>query len=145
MCYSTRVIPFRWSPQAGVPIYQQVVYAAKRALISGQIMPGDRFPSVRALSQSLKINPNTAHKVINQLVSEGLLEVYPGVGTLAAKLPGSSARERSQLLRDELEGLVVDAIKLKLELDDVLQAVTEHWERLSSRSRAQELSGQRKG
>jgi DNA-binding transcriptional regulator YhcF (GntR family) len=33
------------------------------------------FPSVRELSTVLKINPNTAHKVVTQMVAEGLLEV----------------------------------------------------------------------
>ena len=117
MCYSTQVIAFRLTFQPGVPLYQQVVYAAKKALISGQIRPGDRFPSVRALSQELKINPNTAHKVVSQLISEGLLEVHPGLGTIAAKLPASSAKERSQLLRGELEALVVEAMKLQMNLE----------------------------
>ena len=132
MCYSTQVIVFRLTFQPGVPLYQQVVYAAKKALISGQIRPGDRFPSVRALSQELKINPNTAHKVVTQLIAEGLLEVHPGLGTVAARLPSSSAKERSQLLRGELESLVVEAMKLQMNLEDVQDALRDHWQRLSS-------------
>ena len=46
----------------------------------------------RTLSQELKINPNTAHKVVSQLISEGMLEVHPGLGTVAAELPASSAK-----------------------------------------------------
>ena len=61
ICYSTPVIPFRLSFQPGVALYEQVVYAARKAVISGQMRPGDAFPSVRALSAALKINPNTAH------------------------------------------------------------------------------------
>ncbi len=125
------MIAFRVAFQPGVPIYLQVVYSAKKALISGQIRPGDRFPSVRALSRELKINPNTAHKVISQLVAEGLLEVHPGLGTVAANLPASTAKERSQLLRGELEALVVDAMKLQLNFDDLKDALSDHWERLT--------------
>jgi hypothetical protein len=51
------VIPFSVSFEAGVAIYEQVVYAAKKAIISGQLRPGDPFPSVRSLSKALKINP----------------------------------------------------------------------------------------
>jgi GntR family transcriptional regulator len=124
------VIPFRVSFEPGLSLYEQVVYAAKKALISGQIQPGEKFPSVRALSEALKINPNTAHKVVNQLVAEGLLDVYPGVGTVAAHLPASTARERSQLLKRELEQLVVEAMKLRMNLDDVVAALEDHWRRL---------------
>ena len=72
------MIPFHLSFQPGVALYEQVVYAARKAVISGQMRPGDPFPSVRALSSALKINPNTAHKVITHLVNEGLLEVSSG-------------------------------------------------------------------
>ena len=92
--------------------------------------PGDPFPSVRTLSKDLKINPNTAHKVIAQLVSEGLLEVRPGIGTVVAELPEARASERINLVGDEIEQLVVEAKKLGMELDDVLGAVSDHWERL---------------
>ncbi len=128
--YSTHVIPFRVSFEPGVSLFEQVVYAAKKALISGQIQAGEKFPSVRALSHALKINPNTAHKAVNQLVAEGLLAVYPGVGTVAARRPPSTARERAQLLSRELEQLVVEAMKLHMELDDVVRALEDHWRRL---------------
>jgi DNA-binding transcriptional regulator YhcF (GntR family) len=34
-----------------------VIYAARKAVMSGQMRPGDPFPSVRALGTALKINP----------------------------------------------------------------------------------------
>ena len=89
MCYSTRVIPFRLTFEPGISLYEQVVYAAKKAVVSGQMRPGDPFPSVRALSKALKINPNTAHKVITHLVAEGLIEVRSGVGTVVSELAAS--------------------------------------------------------
>jgi len=126
------VIPFRLSFEPGVSLYEQVVYAAKKAMISGQMRPGDPFPSVRALSKSLKINPNTAHKVVAQLVSEGLIEVRPGLGTVVAELPASTAAERGALLKKEVEQLVVEAKKLGLDLDEVTGAIARHWYRLES-------------
>jgi|ERR1700757_4664024 len=60
------MIPFRVDLRPGVSIYEQIVYAAKKAIISGQIRSGDPFPSVRVLSKELKINPNTAHKVVTR-------------------------------------------------------------------------------
>lgn len=125
------MISFRLAFKPGISLYEQVVYAAKRAIISGGMRPGDPFPSVRALSKELKINPNTAHKVIGQLVAEGMLEVRVGLGTVVAEMGSSSAAERSRLLKGELEELVVEAKKLGMELDDVVQALTQHWRRLN--------------
>lgn len=129
-CHSTHVIPFRLDFRPGISLYEQVVYAAKRAIISGQLRPGDPFPSVRLLSKELKINPNTAHKVVTHLIAEGLLEALPGIGTVVARPPAATEAARDRLLETELEQLVVEAKKLGMELDDVLAAVAAHWERL---------------
>ena len=127
------MIQFRLSFEPGVSLYEQVVYAAKKAMVSGQMRPGDPFPSVRTLSKSLKINPNTAHKVVMTLVAEGLLEVRSGIGTVVAEPASSTAAERGNLLKKELEQLVVEAKKLGLDLDDVTAAITQHWKRLDGK------------
>lgn len=124
------MIPFRVHFRPGVPLYEQVVYAAKKAVISGQLRPGDPFPSVRTLSKELKINPNTAHKVIMHLVAAGLIETRPGIGTVVAVLPESSPKERTQLLGNEIEQLVVEAKKLGIGLDDMIDSISTHWQRL---------------
>ena len=133
MCYSTRVIAFRLSFQPGVPLYQQVVYAAKKALISGQIRPGDRFPSVRALSQELKINPNTAHKVVAALVAEGVLVTTPAVGSIVAAREAGGRQEKAELLGTELERVVVEAKKLGLTLAEVQAGLGAHWKKLGGK------------
>ena len=127
------MIPFRLTAKPGVPIYEQAVYAATRAIVAGQMRVGDPFPSVRTLSRELKINPNTAHKVIAQLLSDGLLESRPGIGTVVAKLPGSSSTERTELLNGQIEQLVVEAKRLSIDLDQVTAALEKHWKRLTAR------------
>jgi GntR family transcriptional regulator len=130
------MIPFRLTAQPGVPIYEQAVYAATRAIVTGQMRVGDSFPSVRVLSRELKINPNTAHKVIAQLLSDGLLESRPGIGTVVAKRPGSSTSEKAALLNRRIEELVVEAKRLSIDRDEVMAAIEKHWRRLSSSEEA---------
>jgi len=124
------VIPFRVQFRPGVSLYEQIVYAAKKAVISGQMRSGDAFPSVRTLSRELKINPNTAHKVVTQLISAGLLETRPGIGTVVAALPQSTAAERTELLGTDIEQLVVEARKLGVTVDDIIESISTHWKRL---------------
>jgi GntR family transcriptional regulator len=125
------MVPFRVTFRAGISIFEQVVYAATKAMISGQLRPGDPFPSVRALSKELKINPNTAHKIVAHLVHEGLLETRPGIGTVVAVLPDSTRKERTALLGHEIEELVVEAKRLGIELAGMLASITAHWKHLS--------------
>jgi GntR family transcriptional regulator len=128
---STVVIPFRVHFRAGLSLFEQVVYASKKAMVAGQLRPGDAYPSVRALSRELKINPNTAAKIVAYLVNEGLLETRPGIGTVVAELPDSSRKERTQLLGQEIEEMVVEAKRMGIGLDEMLDAIAEHWKRLT--------------
>ncbi|HUS06551.1 MAG TPA: GntR family transcriptional regulator [Bryobacteraceae bacterium] len=124
------MIPFRLTFIPGIPVHEQVAFAAKKAMISGQLRPRDAFPSVRVLSQAMKIHANTAQKVVAQLTAEGLLEVRPGIGTVVVRPPPSTRVERSRLLGRELEQLTVEAKRLHLTLADLHAAIDEHWRRL---------------
>jgi len=126
------VIPFRVEFRPGISLYEQIVYAATKAIISRQLRPGDVFPSVRQLSKELKINPNTAHKVITHLIAAGLVETRPGIGSVVAALPESTKSERMQLLGNEIEQLVVEAKKLGIGLEEILASFSAHWKRLDS-------------
>ena len=90
----------------------------------------NRGEAADAFNKALKINPNTAHKVVAQLISTGLLETRPGIGTVVATLPQSTATERTELLGTEIEQLVVEARKLGIGLDDMIESISRHWERL---------------
>ena len=115
------------SLRPGQTIFDQVVFAAKKAFISGEFEPGQAFPSVRALAADLKIHPNTAHKVVQHLIHERYLAVRPGIGTVVAELPPARAGDRKRLLNDEIEHLVVEARRVGLELFEVLDAVEAQW------------------
>ncbi len=124
------MLPFAVTFQPGLSLYEQVIYAVKKAIVSGQILPGQGFPSVRTLSVELKINPNTAHKIVTHLLEERLLEVRPGIGTVVAQAPDSSAKEKARLVNQETEHLVVEAMRLGLGLAELTSTIIAHWQRL---------------
>jgi GntR family transcriptional regulator len=128
------MLPFSVSLRSGLPIYEQVIYAVTRAIVSGELPAGETFPSVRALSQELKINPNTAHKIVAGLIDRGLLVVRPGIGTVTAGGRPVTASARRMVLEHETERLVVEARRADLSLQDVLTAIRAHWTRTASRA-----------
>jgi GntR family transcriptional regulator len=126
-------LPFSIALKPGEPVAEQVVYAVTRAVVSGQLQPGDAFPSVRTLSQELKINPNTAHRIVAALTDEGLLTVRPGIGTVVSddlRVPA----ERRAGLADEVERLVVEAKRAGLSLAQALALIRDGWARTSKRA-----------
>ena len=121
------MLPFSVTIRPGRALHDQVVFAVTKAVITGQLQPGDRFPSVRTLSQELKINPNTAQKVVTTLVERGLLEARPGIGTTVAAWRPASGAGRRAALADQIDRLVVDAKRLGLDVSDLVDAIRREW------------------
>jgi GntR family transcriptional regulator len=67
---------------------------------------------------------------VTHLISAGLLETRPGIGTVVATAPQSTAAERTALLRTDIEQLVVEARKLGIEFDEMIESISTHWKRL---------------
>ena len=130
------MLPFAVTLTSGESPFRQIVYAATKAVVSGELPEGSPFPSVRELSQALKINPNTAHKVVAELTRTGMLDVMPGLGTVVALRRKASAAERRDLLSREVEQLVVEAMRLGMTEMDVLNGVSARWAELSVPSSA---------
>jgi GntR family transcriptional regulator len=121
------VLPFTVSIRPGRPLHDQLVFAVTKAVIIGQLRPGDEFPSVRTLSRELGINPNTAMKALATLVERGLLDARPGIGTFVAARRPPVGRRRGRALAHDIERLVVDAKRLGIGLSDVLDAIRKEW------------------
>ncbi|CAN5798152.1 GntR family transcriptional regulator [soil metagenome] len=124
------MLPFTVSLHSGESILDQVVYAVTRAVVTGQLRCGDAFPSVRTLSQELKINPNTAHKIVAALIEDGLLVARPGIGTvITAAAPVGAAP-----LDADVERVVIDARRAGMTLQQVIALVRDFWMRTSRRT-----------
>jgi GntR family transcriptional regulator len=131
------VTPFPITIRPGVAISDQIVYAAKRAILFGQMRPGDAFPSVRALSKELRINPNTSHKAVTELINAGLLAMHPGIGTVVATPPDVTPQERARLLVRQIEELVVEARRLGVNQRELLLLIAKQYETLTPNPRGQ--------
>ncbi len=99
--------------------------------------PGDFFPSVRTLSKELRINPNTAHRAVTELVDAGLLAMHPGIGTVVAQPPNVGQRERTKMLGRQIEELVVEACRLGVDQDELLRSIHKEYELMKPGLRAQ--------
>jgi GntR family transcriptional regulator len=121
------MIAFSVTFKSGIPIYEQVIYAVKKAIVSGRLREGDPFPSVREISKELRINPNTAQKIVARLVQENLIEIKSGVGSAVSKLGNATQEQRHAILNTEVEKLVVEARRLSIKKGELLEAIGNHW------------------
>ena len=124
------MVPFKIKFNPGQSIFDQVCFAAIKSILAGELKAGEAFPSVRTLALDLKIHPNTAHKVVQHLIQERWLMAQPGVGTVVAAPPKARAwrpPKPKRLLEDEVEKLVVEAMRVGASLHEVQQAVEDTW------------------
>jgi GntR family transcriptional regulator len=129
-CHIIHVTLFALNLKSGESIFDQLLFAIKRSFISGELRPGQAFPSVRTLAVEFKIHPNTAHKVIQHLIQERWLEVRPGIGTIVAEIPEPRPGDRKRLLQREVEQLVVEAKRMDIDIREVVRAIEERWAKL---------------
>lgn len=125
------MLPFSVQFESGQPVYEQVIYAVEKALVQGQLQPGDAFPSQRTLAKELKMNPNTAQKIIARLKADGVLVVEPGRGTFISQNYKPSDDAAQQLLTRDLEELVVKAKRLQIRKRDLDAALSAKWTEIS--------------
>ena len=52
-------------------IYEQVMDQLKEQIMTGQMATGEKLPSVRELSKSITVNPNTVQKAYRELERQG--------------------------------------------------------------------------
>lgn len=61
--------------------FERLTRHYSEAIARGDLKPGDRFPSARELSEVHGVGRTTAGRVHGTLISMGLIEHRPGVGT----------------------------------------------------------------
>lgn len=129
MCYSitvthrTAMLPFLIQIADGLPVSDQIIQGVRKAMLTGQLAPGDEFPSVRALSQELRISPTTAHKVVSELKDGGYLASRPGIGMVVTAPDLPKMDERLEHLQPFCAALLKEAGDLHLKFEDVVAAL----------------------
>ncbi|WP_441957077.1 GntR family transcriptional regulator [Mycolicibacterium houstonense] len=83
-----------------VPLYFQVAQVFEKAILDGQLKPGDRFENELALASRLNLSRPTTRRAIQELVDKGLLVRKRGVGTQVVQTPVHRPVELTSLYDD---------------------------------------------
>ncbi|MER8013933.1 GntR family transcriptional regulator [Streptomyces griseoluteus] len=113
---------FRIDRSSGVPSYVQIVQQVQQALRLGQLEPGDRLPTARAVVEATALNPNTVLKAYRELESQGLVETRRRHGTFVTGTLGTSSGDSPW--RAELADVAARARTAGLEREDLAALFT---------------------
>lgn len=107
-------------------IYEQVVDNVKELIVTGVMPPETKLPSVRELSKTLTVNPNTIQKAYRELEHQGFIYTVTGLGCFV------SVREESQIdekrvsqIMDELILLIRELMYLGLKSEEIKEKIDE--------------------
>ena len=89
-------------------IYEQVIDNLKELIMTGEMEAGEKLPSVRELSKSITVNPNTVQKAYRELERQGYVYTTKGLGTFVC--------DKKEISYDESE-----LSKVKAHLDDAFR------------------------
>lgn len=88
---------FRLDFQSGIPIYKQIRDQVVLAVADGQLLPGERLPTTRALAEDAGVNVMTVSKAYQLLKSEGYLVTDRRNGAVVCAPPGGKHLSDQQL------------------------------------------------
>ncbi len=86
----------------GRSIHEQIESGFRELIINGILKEDEQLPSVRELSVSLTVNPNTVQRAYKQLESDGYIYSIKGKGNFVASVQGKKDEKRAQELYEIL-------------------------------------------
>jgi GntR family transcriptional regulator len=97
---------FILNPQAGQPLYLQLMQQIRHAVETGVLRAGHQLPGIRTLAEEIVVSHTTVAKAYSELEHEGLLAIRHGSGAyIAARSGGKSRSERVRLAQERVHAL----------------------------------------
>jgi GntR family transcriptional regulator len=119
-------VEFSIDPASRLPICRQLTVQIREAIARGRLQPQERLPSVRELSRTLVVNPNTIARVYTDLEREGIVHTRPGLGVFVARVGNDLSRKpRRERLREAADLLLTEAVHLGFTAEEVRASLSE--------------------
>ena len=118
-----------------IPVYVQIAEAIEDDIISGKLKEGGASYSQLIIARELNVNPATAAKGINLLVSKGILEKQRGSSMVVAvgAIDRLFKERRDKGFRDLIVNLVSEASKINLSENEVITEIKKYYESLEDK------------
>lgn len=113
------------------PIYEQLIEGIEREIVTGLIKPLSQLPSIRDLSASLGVNPNTVQKAFGELDRTGIVFSAPGRGVFVSADAVEKIRNRMSSKLFELQDFVKNLARSGVDEQQVLEAIRKAYQSLN--------------
>lgn len=104
---------------SGEALYLQLYRRIRDAIAGGQLSAGEKMPSIRRLSEDLKLSKTTVESAYSQLIMEGYLVSAPQKGCYVAKLSSFVLSDSEETRRTAPEPPPPAALRYRFSTDAV--------------------------
>ena len=106
-------------------IHEQVVDNIKELIISGVLSPDEKLPSIRDISKTLTVNPNTIQKSYKELERQGFIYTLSGLGSfVSSSLDLKIDENRVSKIKHDIGNSIRELFFMGLKKDAVTTIVT---------------------
>ena len=109
-------------------LYEQLIDNIRKLILSGEIGPGEKLPSVRSLAKELCINPNTIQKAYNELERQGVILTLPGRGSVVLAETGDLRKQQLARIEEMLTGIAREAVSTGITGEEFLSLAQSAWQ-----------------
>jgi DNA-binding transcriptional regulator YhcF (GntR family) len=106
-----------------IPIYMQIMDLIKKQMISEEILPGEKLPSVRDMSKRLEVNPNTVQRAYVEMEREMLVYTKRGQGTFIVDEPEVILKLRQKMVIDKVATFIREMEAFGFSHDELLKVI----------------------
>ena len=108
-----------------IPVYEQIIRQAEDYISNGVLKSGDKIPSVRSLSVTLSVNPNTIQKAYSELDLRGIIFSVPGKGCFVAENAKEIVNKNKRKKLEDLASLVRELAVAGTAKEDIQKIINE--------------------
>ena len=114
-----------WNFDNNAPIYMQIMDELKKKIISEELKPGEKIPSVRELAQEAGVNPNTMQRALTELEREELIYAVRTSGRYVTVNKDLIHGTKENLAKAKILELADSLKKMGFSQREILEFITE--------------------
>ncbi|MEH7390973.1 GntR family transcriptional regulator [Bacillus sp. JJ1503] len=109
--------------QASKPIYMQIVDKINQQIIRGELLPGNKLPSVREMAIQTGVNPNTIQRTYSELERMEIVETKRGQGTFVTENTNLIKELKGKLQMDIIEAFFTNMKELGFSEEEMVSGL----------------------
>ena len=107
------------------PIYLQIIDYIKMDIVTGKMQGNDKLPSVREMSATMKVNPNTLQRAYQELERMGIVYTQRGMGTFIKEDINMIENLKKEMAKEVIDSFMLRMKSLGFTEIEIIKAISE--------------------